>query len=193
MLEKVISGGQTGADKTGLITARLFKIHTGGTAPKGWRICNYDGSDGTDPTLADFGLVEHTSRNYRPRTEQNVVDSDATVVFGFTGSPGVKLTINKAKEHGKVLIVNPAPQMLVDMIALHDIKTLNVAGNRYSSFNPSIISETFDCLSKAFYLMGFEAIRANFYEYGEDIKDGAIAFLSWSATVERGGMCDRPL
>ena len=35
MIKKVISGGQTGIDKMGLMIAAILKIETGGTAPKG--------------------------------------------------------------------------------------------------------------------------------------------------------------
>jgi hypothetical protein len=36
MLERVISGGQTGADQGGLRAARACGIPTGGWAPRGW-------------------------------------------------------------------------------------------------------------------------------------------------------------
>jgi hypothetical protein len=55
MIEKLISGGQTGADRAGLEAAKALGIATGGTAPKGWRIENPDGTSGSDPSLAEFG------------------------------------------------------------------------------------------------------------------------------------------
>jgi hypothetical protein len=36
VLDRVISGGQSGADQAGLRTARIPGIPTGGTAPRGW-------------------------------------------------------------------------------------------------------------------------------------------------------------
>jgi hypothetical protein len=78
-LIKVISGGQCGVDKAGLVAAQLAKITTGGTAPKGYRTL-----DGNDLDLRDvFGLSEHWSYSYPPRTENNVKDSDGTVRFAL--------------------------------------------------------------------------------------------------------------
>jgi hypothetical protein len=74
MLTKIISTGLTAADRAALEAAVELCIPTGGTAPKGWRIQNYDGSTGSDPELAQFGLVEHESAEYPPRTRQNVAD-----------------------------------------------------------------------------------------------------------------------
>ena len=53
MITKVISGGQTGADRAGLFAARKFAIETGGYAPRGWLT-----ESGTAPWLADYGLTE---------------------------------------------------------------------------------------------------------------------------------------
>jgi hypothetical protein len=76
IIGKVISGGQTGADMAGLLAARKCGIPTGGTAPKGYLTEN-----GPRPELAEFGLVEHTSSNYPPRTRKNVKDSDLTLII----------------------------------------------------------------------------------------------------------------
>ena len=150
MIERLISGGQTGADKTGLEAARALGIPTGGTAPKGWRIYNPDGSDGSDPSLAEFGLVEHSSRDYPPRTKQNIIDSDGTVWFGRTESFGGKLTIGTAKKSGKPIIINPTAEELRNWIAEHDIKILNVAGNRANIYlYPDIRGRTYTVLTEA--------------------------------------------
>ena len=62
-LKKVISGGQTGVDRAGLVAASLSKLETGGTAPQGYRTL-----DGEDYDLRDiFGLTEHWSSAYPPR------------------------------------------------------------------------------------------------------------------------------
>ena len=95
-LEKIISGGQTGGDEGGLKAGKALGLQTGGFAPKGWRV---DG--GTNPWLAEYGLVETTSSNYTLRTEENVKASDATVIFGDAHSPGCGLTQRLCKRHGK--------------------------------------------------------------------------------------------
>lgn len=157
MIEKIISGGQTGADFAGLVAAKDEGIATGGTAPKGWRICLPDGSDGTNPELADFGLVEHTSSDYPPRTKQNVKDSDGTVWIGYTGSGGAKLTLSTAEKLGKHSIVNPSEMELARWIIQNQIKVLNVAGNRESDFNPEIYDLTYNTISQA-----IQIVKASF-------------------------------
>lgn len=149
-VSKIISGGQTGADLAGLTAAVALGIETGGTAPKGWRICLENGSNGSNPFLADFGLVEHESHEYRPRTIQNVQDSDGTVWFGYTKSPGGKLTIRTAKKFNKFLIINPTSELLKQWIISNKIKILNVAGNRVSPLNPDAFEKTYQILIDAF-------------------------------------------
>ncbi|MBD1864287.1 MULTISPECIES: YpsA SLOG family protein [Trichocoleus] len=149
-LKKIISGGQTGADKAGLIAARALGLETGGCAPKGWRICLPDGSDGSDPSLQDYGLVEHESREYPPRTILNVQSSDGTVWFGYEKSPGGKLTLQTAEAKGKPSIINPTASELREWVTAKDIQTLNVAGNRQSPENPDIFEFTYQTICEAF-------------------------------------------
>lgn len=149
-LKKILSGGQSGADYAGLIAGNILGLETGGTAPKGWRICRYDGTDGSNPQLALFGLVEHASRDYPPRTKQNAADSDGTVWFGYAGSPGGKLTIKTCKALGKPYILNPEPERLYQWQQHHRIEVLNVAGNRESADNPDICDRTYQALVLAF-------------------------------------------
>ena len=91
-IEKIISGGQSGADQAALEVAQDFGIQTGGHCPKGFR--NEYSSDGSNKRrMQDWGLVETPSDKYPPRTELNVKNSDGTVWFGATSSPGYKCTI----------------------------------------------------------------------------------------------------
>lgn len=150
VLEKIISGGQHGADRAGLEAAAKLGFQTGGTAPKGFRVCTFDGDDSTEPALAELGLVEHASRDYPPRTRQNVVGADGTAWFGFEGSPGGKLTIFTARTLGKPLIVNPTAQQLREWAIAHSIRVLNVAGNRESRFNPDITLHVYSIITEAF-------------------------------------------
>src|SRR5689334_14024553 len=130
MLDKVISGGQTGADQAALRAARAAGIPTGGWVPLGWLT-----EDGPAPRLADFGLVEMPTSDYRARTEQNVRDSDATLWFGSTDTPGAKATLRAADGMGKPkMIVSPGrevrPSDVVSWLDKTGVRTLNVAGNR---------------------------------------------------------------
>jgi len=125
---KVISGGQTGADKTGLIIARELGIPTGGTAPKGWLT-----EAGPDYELRDiYGLVEHLSPRYRPRTQKNVKDAAGTVIFGDTSSTGTRETLYACERYSRPFLVNCEPEVIWRWILALNIDVLNVAGNRLS-------------------------------------------------------------
>ncbi|KKL74176.1 hypothetical protein LCGC14_2067470, partial [marine sediment metagenome] len=85
MIKKVISGGQIGADMGGLFAAYTAPgIETGGWAPKGFRT-----EAGSKKILgAKYKLKETKSPTYPPRTKRNVLNSNGTVWFGSTKSPG---------------------------------------------------------------------------------------------------------
>lgn len=156
-LKKIISGAQTGADTIGLEVGLELGLETGGTAPPGFQREKYD--DGYDAqTLQEkFGVHEISpelqggkrgKEFYIPRTEQNVIDSDGTVYF-YNGkpSPGYYATRKAAEKHGKpfvgIDVTQPNMYMLKNWMIKHNIETLNVAGNRASSFgdNGNVIRE----------------------------------------------------
>jgi phage repressor protein C with HTH and peptisase S24 domain len=97
-IAKIVSGGQTGADRGGLDAAIELKIPHGGCCPKR-RLAE----DGTVP--GKYNLTETGSKNYVKRTEKNVVDSSATSIFA-NGAPtgGSKKTAEFAVKHGKPYI-----------------------------------------------------------------------------------------
>lgn len=142
---KIISGGQTGADRAALEIAKELGLETGGTAPRGYRT-----ESGPDPSLKDFGLVESPSDQYPPRTWQNVSDSEGTVWFGKPVDPrGLLCTLRCTKEIGKPFIMNPSPTILKGFIKSFNICTLNVAGNR-ASVNPGVAQQVRDVLTEVF-------------------------------------------
>lgn len=128
MITKIISGGQTGADIAGLVAGKELGLQTGGTAPAGYRTEN-----GSNPELIKYGVIEHKSSNYQPRTVENVRNSNGTVVFGDHTSPGCKLTINTCIKLKKPYIINPSKLQLIDWINKKFITVVNIAGNRESS------------------------------------------------------------
>jgi hypothetical protein len=92
---KIISGGQTGADRAALDVAIDLNIAHNGWCPKGRRA-----EDGRIDRK--YNLRETTSPAYLVRTERNVCDSDATLVFfhkHLTG--GSAATIALARRHEK--------------------------------------------------------------------------------------------
>jgi hypothetical protein len=139
MLEKIVSGAQTGADRGGLDAAIAKGIPIGGWIPQGRRA-----EDGVVPDKY-AGLVETRSTGYLVRTELNVKDSDATLILSLnvegaiTG--GTKRTAEFARQHGRpcrFCIVGPGevdPVQLEAALAFireNRVATLNVAGPRES-------------------------------------------------------------
>lgn len=131
MITRVISGGQTGADQGGLRAARSAGILTGGTMPRGFRTL-----DGPRPDLAElYGMVEHTSPEYPPRTADNVKNSDATLRFAEDFETAGEICTLKAikrfkKEHFDIdIYAQPAHQALANWLYDRKIAVLNVAGN----------------------------------------------------------------
>jgi len=73
---KIVSGGQTGVDQGALEAARCLGLEWGGWVPKGWRT-------EAGPLNAAYRerMQEHSSANYRSRTQKNVIDSHATLIL----------------------------------------------------------------------------------------------------------------
>jgi hypothetical protein len=145
-VERIISGGQTGADRGGLEAGRELGIKTGGTAPP-----RFMTQKGTDYALRDvFGLTEGEAdpQVYPKRTRKNVDDSDGTVWFGNPNSPGGKQTLGHAKQVGKPVLINPDANELRAWLSANKIRVLNVAGNREEK-TPGIHKLTQDTLREA--------------------------------------------
>jgi len=75
-IEKIVSGGQTGADRAALDWAIEHGIPHGGWCPKGRRA-----EDG--PIDGRYQLQETPTANYVERTKSNARDTDGTVVFSI--------------------------------------------------------------------------------------------------------------
>lgn len=135
-LRKVISGGQTGADQAGLVVAARFGLETGGTMPKGFKTL-----DGGRPDLARrYGLSEHASDSYVPRTFQNAMDGDGTVrLAGKFSSRGEVCTLQACRKYDKpcfdVDLSDPPPVAdFLNWLVEKKVKVLNVAGNAEQTF-----------------------------------------------------------
>ena len=155
----LVSGGQTGADRAALDFAIAHGISHGGWCPRG-RIAE----DG--PIAERYQLQETPSRRYAQRTEWNVRDTDATVVFSLDRQVqgGTALTLRLARKLGRpwLHIARDDPQekgspystsqlgaMLRRFLKEHNVLRLNIAGPRAStapdiaSFVHSVLAETF--------------------------------------------------
>ncbi len=135
MIEKIVSGGQTGADRAALDFAIAHGITHGGWCPRG-RLAE-------DGVIApQYNLTETPLPDTAQRTEWNVRDSDATVIFsiGPVLTGGSKFTAECAALHRKPCLHiskardgQRAAQRLREFLHSHPIKCLNVAGPRASN------------------------------------------------------------
>jgi hypothetical protein len=150
MIKKIISGGQTGADRAALDFAIWHDIPHAGWCPKG-RLAE----DG--PIEKRYQLQETSTKNYPQRTEKNVQESDGTAIFTMSSklAGGSKKTAEFAKKHGKPWI-HLCPQIyqqathLLEFIAEHNIKVLNIAGSRGSK-EPKVYQFVKQTLEEAFF------------------------------------------
>ena len=134
LVEKVVSGGQTGADRAALEWAIENGVPHGGWCPRG-RLAE-DGE-----IEARFLLEETPSTSYAQRTEWNVRDSDATVIFSLdrTLSGGSLLTEELARKWNRPCIriyrnglIDPH-LVLNEFLDQNFVRILNVAGPREST------------------------------------------------------------
>ena len=142
MLHKLITGGQTGADRAGLDFAIETGLEHGGYVPRGRKA--------EDGRIDDrYNLVELSTSSYPARTRRNIEESDGTVIFSLNRclSGGTKLTLDLANKPGKPVlhiydtrkerISNPDSlrleiQALTHFQCSNKIEILNVAGPRES-------------------------------------------------------------
>jgi hypothetical protein len=135
MLRRIVSGGQTGADRAAFDVALERGLEIGGWVPKG-RLAE----DGAIPERY-AGLREADSPDPAVRTALNVRDSDATLIVSHGRvSGGSLLTFVEANRVGRPLLhldladASPAEAeaRLRDWLRAVDPSTLNVAGPRAS-------------------------------------------------------------
>lgn len=127
----LVSGGQSGADRAALDWAIEQGIQHGGWCPRGRKT-----EDGVIPDC--YRLKETPAPGYLQRTEWNVRDSDATLIFTLEDRlhGGSKRTAAFADGLGKPwLHVRPGvhPKYVARFLVRHGVRTLNVAGKRESA------------------------------------------------------------
>lgn len=132
VIERIISGGQTGADRGALDAALDLGLAHGGYCPRGRRA-----EDGAIPP--HYQLEELDSADYAPRTEANVVAADVTLLL-TRGRPtgGSALTADLARRRGRPLFHvdlerEPAPAgAIAAFLRARAPRIVNVAGPRES-------------------------------------------------------------
>ena len=144
MLDKLISGGQTGVDRAALDVGLALGLPVGGWCPQGRRA-----EDGRIPDR--YPLVETPERNYEARTRRNVEDSDGTLIINLGPlDGGTALTVAHARQIGKPYLVVALedgidPTVFRDWLTANHIRVLNVAGPRESQ-RPGVYTAAYRCL-----------------------------------------------
>lgn len=137
---KIISGGQTGADRGGLDAAIELGLEHGGWCPKGRKA-----EDGIIPS--HYQMREADTEAYKHRTGLNIMCSDMTIIFLWRDlTPGSLFTIEQCETIGRPHLIKAVQyareQETVPFIrsfierhcSMSDIltKTVNIAGTRES-------------------------------------------------------------
>lgn len=134
LIVKIVSGGQTGADRAGLDWAITNNISHGGWCPAG-RLAE-------DGRIDDqYQLKETESPGYRQRTKRNVQDSDGTLILNLGPLEGGAFsTVRFAEKLKKPFLVialddgvtEEAIASVREWLANNSIQVLNIAGPRES-------------------------------------------------------------
>lgn len=151
MLEKIVGGGQSGADLAGWRAAKAMGLATGG-----WMVGNYWAEDGDHPEYSEeYGTKLLTvptifpfAAQLRRRALANVVDSDGTLCFDLAGSratDNARIDSDLKKkpfqivqlardEEGRIWLASgsPRPAEIAAWVREHGIRVLNCCGNRES-------------------------------------------------------------
>ena len=132
---RIVSGGQTGADRAALDIALELGLESGGWVPLGRQA-----EDGTIPDCYP-NLREAESERPAVRTELNIRDSDATVIISHGSlAGGTALTEALARRLEKPLLhldldrisEQAASAVLRDWLSRQQPGVLNIAGARAS-------------------------------------------------------------
>ena len=148
---KIVSGGQTGADRAALDQAIANSVSHAGWCPK-----RRKAEDGIIASC--YNLTETPSSEYSERTQWNVHDSDGTVIFSMSEEffAGTLLTVELAEQYEKPYIhlckklinVNTINRFQLFLLKF-GIVNLNVGGSRASD-EPEVYQFVMEILDHAF-------------------------------------------
>ncbi len=143
---KIISGGQTGADRAALDFALCNNMLVSGWCPQG---CTAE--DGF--ILPVYPLCDTFAASPLVRTQYNVIESDGVLILIFDKmDTGTQQTYDMAHFYGKPVFVwrigiNNNFYQFRNWLHKNSINALNIAGPRESN-QPGIYSETLNILDE---------------------------------------------
>ncbi len=149
-IEKIVSGGQSGADRAGLDWAIA-----NGIPHQGWCPAHRRAEDG--PIDSSYRLRETPATGYITRTRWNVRDSDATVIFsiaaelsgGSLATQRIANSLNKPCLHLSRAASGDPARRLRDFVDEYFVAILNIAGPRASG-EANVADFVMDVLDAAF-------------------------------------------
>lgn len=150
LFSRIISGGQTGADRAALDFALESGIEIAGCVPFGRRA-----EDG-EISSHYINMVESPSADPAKRTRANVLNSDATLIFSYGELAGGTLLtkeIAQAAERAYLVVdlqtvtVEFAARSVLEWLLKTRPTTLNIAGPRASE-TPGIYENVLSVLRK---------------------------------------------
>jgi hypothetical protein len=133
MIERIVSGGQTGVDTGALLAGYALDLRTGGWAPKDW-MTEY----GEQPEFMQLLGLKESPAGYASAVERNVRDSDGTLLIvpdgqGFTGGTHTAFCVAESLEKPLYVWRWIGGRASLDICLglwgyLHQVRTLNVVG-----------------------------------------------------------------
>lgn len=155
VVSRIVSGGQSGADRAALDFAISRGVDYSGWCPAGGWAEDFPKPPGL--LSAYPNLVETLTADPRERTALNVRDSDATLIVSpgakLIESPGTTYTANVARRLRRPLHIadlsasDAVDRALAWLAARAPIHTLNIAGPRESE-HPGVYALTITLLQK---------------------------------------------
>ncbi|HHH36439.1 MAG TPA: molybdenum cofactor carrier [Gammaproteobacteria bacterium] len=152
VIEKIISGGQTGVDRAALDAAQAAGVACGGWCPAGRAA-----DDG--PIPARYPLQETLNIDHTVRTGANVRDSDATLMLNrglLQGGTAYAVEIAKHMNRPVMVIDLDAPpdlDMIVAWLEQHEVRVLHIGGPREAS-RPGIYAQARDFVEGLLRMVG---------------------------------------
>ena len=145
IIKHIISGGQSGVDRSALDFSIQYNLPYSGYCPK-----NRWAEDGK--IAPEYKLTETKESEPEFRTLQNIIHSDGSLVIYNIIDKGIQTTIRLAQQYSKpffILKLNQEINIIEfrNWLKENKINRLNVAGPRESN-DPGIYLKTFEILKQ---------------------------------------------